>query len=114
MAKLSSKQIQLLNSLAVMQISCGRPSAALPLLHLSYHVAPDIPRTCYLLANVYHRLGNSTQSELFFNRFEENNKTRLSTKELLLKSVIAMKAGLFKEAKQTFRIALKNISGHAL
>lgn len=110
MSDLTPEQIKLLNGLAAMQISCGRPSAALPFLHLSHHLATDEINTCYLLANVYYRLGQMEQSVSFFEKYEAGLTRKMSAKALLLKSLIALNRGSLSEAGFAFRAALKAIS----
>ena len=107
MSELSPRQVKLLNALAVMQISCGRPSAALPFLHLAHHLAPEEPHTCYLLANVYHRMGNTEQSATYFDMYESGVMRKMSSKALLLKSLIALNKGSFSQAKLAFKAAIK-------
>ncbi len=109
MTSISPRQIKLLNGLAVMQISSGRPSAALPFLHLSHHLVSNDTHTCYLLANVYHRLGQVEQSANYFEKYEAGVMHKMSGKALLLKSLIALNKGSFVEAKLAFKAALKNI-----
>ncbi len=110
MSELTPRQVKLLNGLAVMQISCGRPSAALPLLHLSHQLASEEAHTCYLLANVYHRLGHAEQSAGYFEKYEAGIAKKMSGKALLLKSLIALNKGSISEARFAFKAALKNIA----
>lgn len=110
MSKLSPEQIKLLNGLAVLQISCGRPSAALPFLHLSYHLASEEAHTCYLLANVYHRMGQIDRSTYYLEKYEAIQARGLTGRALLLKSIIATKSGAITEARVAFKGALKKIS----
>ncbi len=110
MSQLSPKQVQILNGLAVLQISCGRPSSALPFLNLCHQLAPNEPHTCYLLANVYHRLGKFEESMSYIDKYESCSTDTGNVKALLLKSIVISKAGAASEARMTFKNALKKIS----
>lgn len=110
MSKLSPEQIKLLNGLAVLQISCGRPSAALPFLNLSYHLASEEAHTCYLLANVYHRMGQTDRSTYYLEKYEAIQARGLTGRALLLKSIIATRSGAIAEARVAFKGALKKIT----
>lgn len=109
MSKLSQQQIDLLNNLAVLQISCGRPNAALPFLHLAHEMAPGEAETCYLLANVFQKLGNYEECSAYITKYEQLVQNKISERALLLKSIISANEGNLSEGKKEFTIALQEI-----
>lgn len=107
MRTITSRDIELLNNLAALQISCGRPLSSLALLRLAHKLDPSEPRTHYLLANAYLRLEEYETSARYFDMFEEAQMQRSSVGELIMKSIILLKQGKYSEARKTFMAAMK-------
>ncbi|MEM7621350.1 MAG: hypothetical protein AAF228_13035 [Pseudomonadota bacterium] len=106
MKTITSRDIELLNNLAALQISCGRPQSSLPLLHLAFKLDERDPQTNYLLANAYLRLQEYENSAKYFDLFEKAKKQHTSMSELIMKSIVQLKNGEFSEAKNTFMSAV--------
>ena len=110
MRTISSGDIKLLNSLAALQLSCGRTSSALSLLQLCQHLHQEEPYTLYLIANAYLRIGDVEKSKLFFDRYELLSLEQLPARSLLLKSLISLGSGDLRSARDVFVKALKKLS----
>ncbi len=107
MRDITPRDIRLLNALAALQLSSGRPSAALPFLHLSRSLSPKEPRTCALLAQAYLRMGQTAQSAEFFRLYEEIQTGPVPARIHILKSLILLHLGQLAAARGLFMKVLK-------
>lgn len=107
---IGSREIKLLNSLAALQISCGRPSSAIPLLRLARKLSPLDADTQYLLAKAYFRIEDLDRSEQLLNEFENVTQNGLSKRHQIIRSLILLRRGHFSEARDVFLASLRNKS----